>query len=131
MTTEEQAKYFTGCHNSFQHYYPEGEPDCIFCGGFGPIEGFEPCMPREEIGRTMELFVKILRGMGILDEVSKRFSAERTPEEGDSGDASYRPEKRLALRRCDLRTYREDNQLKQYTDFGTCLDKAEREREEQ
>ncbi len=41
------------------HYF-DNEPECFFCGCFGPTEEDEPCVSREEIGKQISFIINKL-----------------------------------------------------------------------
>jgi len=102
MTYEEQAQYFAGCHNRFQHYWDD-DATCIFCGAFGPIEEFDPCISRDDIGAAMVRVQQIIRGMGVEREVVERLQASRKAQDNVGKDAAHRPERQLEIHRCRFR----------------------------
>lgn len=65
MTSEEQVEYFKERHNATQHYF-DNDPDCVFCGCFGPVEENLPCKSREDIGKQVAFLISKLRRIKSL-----------------------------------------------------------------
>lgn len=49
---------------NFVHTYPEnGEPTCIFCGAFGPIEDYMPCTTSFSKFMTVEDYIRAIQAL--------------------------------------------------------------------
>lgn len=57
---------------SGEHFYPRGEPNCVFCGVFGPIEDEEPCAPFFR-KRTDEEIESSNAKKKLFDDIKKRY----------------------------------------------------------
>lgn len=68
------------------HYFA-GEPECVFCGSFGPTEENEPCASREQIGdqvaflqdklfRVKQLAADLNLDQRIVDILERPFGKE-------------------------------------------------------
>ena len=58
--------------NKAHHF--EGEPECVFCGCFGPTEEDEPCMTRTQIGRQVAFLIDKLRRIKSVTKESETMS---------------------------------------------------------
>ena len=66
------------------HYF-DNDPECVFCGCFGPIEDNEPCTTREEIGRQVAFLIDKLQRLRKLSKRNEKIVTERPAHWGENG----------------------------------------------
>ena len=66
LALEAETKRFIEAKKGNNHFYPYGEPDCLFCGAFGPVEDDEVCRPIKEAYKQVIMAQEYL-GNGVDD----------------------------------------------------------------